>query len=326
MTDAQVARRLRRARPGRLGRRPARRRARPRSASAASRCRRGSGSWSPSPAPTSPTPTCWCSTRRPAPSTRPPSSGSPGRWTPSPTGRTTLTIAHRLSTAERADEVLVVDAGRVVQRGSARRAGRRRGPLRPAARLVAPVVGRGAGARRRLSRRRGTLVAPARPRTWSRPCRRRCSPPVRAATRRPPRPLRPCSPVAAAGARLRWPPRGRGRRRCLVGGLVTVAWLLGRRGRLAALSLAACSASASRCRASCSAVRRGWSPCLASLPSCCSPGARLVVLFGAAGADGRRGGGRAAARAPVLRAWSRPLRLPGPGAASRAGGAPRRRS
>jgi putative ABC transport system ATP-binding protein len=33
-------------------------------------------------------------------------------------GRTTLTIAHRLSTAERADEVLVVDRGRVVQRGS----------------------------------------------------------------------------------------------------------------------------------------------------------------------------------------------------------------
>jgi putative ABC transport system ATP-binding protein len=33
-------------------------------------------------------------------------------------GRTTLTIAHRLSTAERADDVLVVDAGRVVQRGT----------------------------------------------------------------------------------------------------------------------------------------------------------------------------------------------------------------
>ncbi|MBC8090818.1 MAG: ABC transporter ATP-binding protein [Pseudonocardia sp.] len=32
-------------------------------------------------------------------------------------GRTTVTIAHRLSTAEAADEVLVVDAGRVVQRG-----------------------------------------------------------------------------------------------------------------------------------------------------------------------------------------------------------------
>jgi putative ABC transport system ATP-binding protein len=34
------------------------------------------------------------------------------------TGRTTLTIAHRLSTAERADEVLVVDGGRIVQRGT----------------------------------------------------------------------------------------------------------------------------------------------------------------------------------------------------------------
>jgi ATP-binding cassette subfamily B protein len=33
-------------------------------------------------------------------------------------GRTTLTIAHRLSTAERADEILVVDAGHVAQRGT----------------------------------------------------------------------------------------------------------------------------------------------------------------------------------------------------------------
>jgi ABC-type multidrug transport system fused ATPase/permease subunit len=32
-------------------------------------------------------------------------------------GRTTLAIAHRLSTAEAADEVIVVDAGRIVQRG-----------------------------------------------------------------------------------------------------------------------------------------------------------------------------------------------------------------
>ena len=32
-------------------------------------------------------------------------------------GRTTVTIAHRLSTAERADEVIVVDRGRIAQRG-----------------------------------------------------------------------------------------------------------------------------------------------------------------------------------------------------------------
>jgi ATP-binding cassette, subfamily B, bacterial len=35
-------------------------------------------------------------------------------------GRTTVTIAHRLSTAETADEVLVFDRGRVVQRGTHR--------------------------------------------------------------------------------------------------------------------------------------------------------------------------------------------------------------
>jgi ABC-type multidrug transport system fused ATPase/permease subunit len=33
------------------------------------------------------------------------------------TGRTSVTIAHRLTTAENADEVVVVDAGRIVQRG-----------------------------------------------------------------------------------------------------------------------------------------------------------------------------------------------------------------
>jgi ABC-type multidrug transport system fused ATPase/permease subunit len=33
-------------------------------------------------------------------------------------GRTSVTIAHRMSTAERADTVLVVDRGRIVQRGT----------------------------------------------------------------------------------------------------------------------------------------------------------------------------------------------------------------
>ena len=33
-------------------------------------------------------------------------------------GRTSVTIAHRMSTAENADEVVVVDRGRIVQRGA----------------------------------------------------------------------------------------------------------------------------------------------------------------------------------------------------------------
>ncbi len=47
-------------------------------------------------------------------------------------GRTTISIAHRLSTAEAADLVLVFDAGRIVEAGTARRARRRGRRLRPA--------------------------------------------------------------------------------------------------------------------------------------------------------------------------------------------------
>ena len=117
MTDEEIELAFDRAGPGRLAGRPARRRATPRSASAASRCRRASASSSRWPAPTWPTPTCWCSTRPPARWTRPPRCGWPARSKRLTGGRTALSIAHRLSTAEGADEVLVFDAGRVVQRG-----------------------------------------------------------------------------------------------------------------------------------------------------------------------------------------------------------------
>ena len=70
-------------------------------------------------------------------------------------GRTTLAIAHRLSTAEAADEVLVVDAGRVVQRGPHAELVDADGPYAAAARLLAPLLG--GGEPRRLSR----LIDPA---------------------------------------------------------------------------------------------------------------------------------------------------------------------
>ena len=88
-----------------------------RSASAASSCRPASASSSPCCAPASPTPTCSCSTRRRRRSTRSPRCASRGRSTHLAEGRTTIAIAHRLSTAARADRVLVLDEGVLVEDG-----------------------------------------------------------------------------------------------------------------------------------------------------------------------------------------------------------------
>ena len=56
-------------------------------------------------------------------------------------GRTSVTIAHRLSTAENADEVIVVDRGRVVQRGPHRELGGPGGRVRWPALVVGGAAG-----------------------------------------------------------------------------------------------------------------------------------------------------------------------------------------
>ena len=119
------------------------------SASGASTCRPASASSSRWPGPTSPTRRASCSTRPRRRSTRPPRPAWPAPSRAWPAGRTSVTIAHRLSTAARADWVLVFDHGRLVEQGhhADLLAARRR--LRRAARQLA---------RRHLGRRRQRLT------------------------------------------------------------------------------------------------------------------------------------------------------------------------
>ena len=87
-------------------------------ARAATAFRPARSSFCPSPARCLPTRASLCSTRRRPPSIRSRSGSSRTPSRRSWTGSTSFVIAHRLSTIRRADVILVVNAGRIVERGS----------------------------------------------------------------------------------------------------------------------------------------------------------------------------------------------------------------
>ena len=122
------------------------------SASAASACRAASASAWRSRARCCATRRSWCSTRRPRRSTRSRSGWCRTRSATLMRNRTSFVIAHRLSTVQRADAILVLERGRLVEIGPARRAaGAADGALRAAAPRAVRRRPRPAGARRRAA-------------------------------------------------------------------------------------------------------------------------------------------------------------------------------
>ena len=150
-TDAEVVAALDRGRRAATGSRRCPTGSRPRCTSGARACRRARSSWCRWPGRRWPIRRCWCSTR-PRPASIPaPRSWSSGPWTGLMDGRTVIVIAHRLSTAERADRVGVVADGHLAELGSHRElvalGGRYRRAVRelgqrPRHRLTGPAVRR----------------------------------------------------------------------------------------------------------------------------------------------------------------------------------------
>ena len=135
----------------------------PCSARAAPPCPPARSSWSPSPGCWSATSGWSCSTRPPHGWTRSPRRASSPPPTGCSRGRTGLLVAHRLSTTERAEQVAVLEGGRVVQQGRRAELAAAPGPFRD---LLAPPTttapdGRRHGPAARSARHAGRAAAGA---------------------------------------------------------------------------------------------------------------------------------------------------------------------